>query len=263
MASASGVHFLGTAASVASAGRDHTALAFTNGRRSVVVDCGFNPFGKLLAAGLDPRRTTDLIVTHKHIDHCSALPSFLENLRLYGGRTAPLRVWALPETAAVLRHAIEVFAFELGAGQVATFHELSEQEDGPVFEDEDFAITTWPAEHSVPNVAVRCEFADSGGVVAYSSDTGPNQAITPFYKSTLALIHECTYLAKDAAEALAHRHCATIHAAHQADDAGVEQLYLVHLLPEVAAVPEQAAAEAAGHFGGQIFVPNDLDFLAL
>lgn len=256
----SGVLFLGTAASVASAGRDHTVLAFTNGDRSLLVDCGFNPFGKLLEAGLDPRRATDLIVTHKHIDHCSALPSFLENLRLYG-RPAPLRVWALPETLVVLKQAIAVFEFELDASTPVVFEALTDDEDALIFQDEDFALMSWPCEHSVPNLALRCEFQQSGGVVAYSSDTGPNQSINPFYKGSEVLINECTYLAKDAATAVARKHCTTIHAAHQADDAGVELLYLVHILPEVAAHADQATREAAGQFGGRVVMPSDMDFL--
>ncbi len=96
--------FLGTAAALPTARRTNSIIAITgeNGKGGLLIDCGGDTYGALLRAGLGPNDLDDLFITHAHIDHIGSLPSLIESYRL-GGRSKPLRIWALPEVMAVAR----------------------------------------------------------------------------------------------------------------------------------------------------------------
>lgn len=106
--------FLGTCAALPAAHRTNTTLAVQPDESSagLLIDCGGDVYGAMLRAGLGPDAIGDLLITHAHIDHIGSLPSLLESWRL-GGRTTPLRIWALPEVLDVAQKLIAAFDFEL------------------------------------------------------------------------------------------------------------------------------------------------------
>ena len=106
--------FLGTASALPTAARGNVALALLGdpSELGLLIDCGDGVYRALDRAEIGPDAIGDIFITHAHIDHIGGLPSLIESFRL-AGRRRPLRVYALPETMAVARALMDIFAFEL------------------------------------------------------------------------------------------------------------------------------------------------------
>ena len=106
--------FLGTSSALPTVDRTNTILAVTGQTpgRGLLIDCGGAVYTRLEQAHIAPDALADLFITHAHIDHIGSLPSLIESWRL-AGRTAPLRIIAIPEVLAVARALIATFSFEL------------------------------------------------------------------------------------------------------------------------------------------------------
>src|SRR5215475_8607090 len=74
--------FLGTAASVPSAERNHPGLLVRAGGHRVLVDCGEGTQRQLLRSGAGFRRLDRLLLTHAHFDHVLGIPGLFSTLRL-------------------------------------------------------------------------------------------------------------------------------------------------------------------------------------
>jgi len=118
-----------------------------------------------------------------------------------------------------------------------------------VFEDDDLRVTAAPVEHLVPNIGLRIENKRTGGVVAYSSDTAPCDAVVELARDADILIHE-------AAEPTPG-HSSAAQAGEVARRAGVRRLVLVHYRP----APHKYGRwieEATAAFGGPVELGQDL-----
>lgn len=249
------VIFLGTSSALPQRERANTALAVlpASGAGGLLVDCGGDIYRQLLAAGIGLDAIADLFITHAHIDHIGALPSLLESWRL-GGRTAPLRIVALPPVIEVVRKLIAAYDFELHLD-----HWTYEVSLVPAASGASLTLGGWPArivamDHSVPSAGVRLEL--SGGDLAYTSDTQPTPAIAGLAHGTKLLIAECTYPAGMEAAARTAKHLTAAEAGQVAAECGAERLALVHRGPWPS---DTLRDQAAAAFSGAILMPNDLD----
>jgi len=259
------LHFLGTASALPAADRTNTLLALlpdASGGSSapgLLIDAGGDVYGALRRAGIALDRLADLFITHAHIDHIGSLPSLLESFRL-GGRTAPLRVWALPEVLAVAEKLVSAFDFELTLDRWTydiSFHTVEDEAR--------IRLAGWEArvlrmDHSVPSVGLRLELP--GGPLAYTCDTQPTPAIVELGRGARTLITECTFLRAHVAAARATKHMTAYEAGQQATACGVETLALVHLGEgEPGWSVGAARAQARATFSGRVLIPDDLDTL--
>ncbi len=105
--------FLGTSAALPTAERTNALIAVIPDTQpaGLLIDCGGDVYSALQRARLGPDAIGDLLITHAHIDHIGSLPSLIESLRL-GGRTTPLRIYALPEVIEVARRIVQVFDYD-------------------------------------------------------------------------------------------------------------------------------------------------------
>lgn len=253
--------FLGTAAAYPTATRTNTSLAVLPtgeaAQSGLLIDCGGDVYRSLLRAGIATDTIGDLFITHAHIDHIGSLPSLLESLRL-GGRTAPLRIWALPEVLAVSHSLIAAYYFELTLDTWSYPVSFSAIEDGQPITLAGFPAQPVAMDHSVPSVGLRLELPS--GVTAYTCDTQPNPNIARLGRGAATLISEATFLRGQEANARSGRHSTAYEAGESAKDCSVERLVLVHLGPDA----ELARADAQGAWsGGQVIVPNDGDRLEI
>lgn len=252
------VIFLGTSAALPQRERANTALAVLpdSGAATaggLLIDCGGDIYRQLLAAGIGQDAIADLFITHAHIDHIGALPSLLESWRL-GGRTAPLRIVALPPVIEVARKLIAAFDFELELDHWSYEVSLDTVNSGGVLMLGNWHARVVAMDHSVPSAGVRLELP--GGALAYTCDTQPTPAIADLAGGAKLLIAECTYPAGMETAARAAKHLTATEGGRAAAECGAERLALVHLGPWQTDTLRDQAAEV---FSGPIAIPNDLD----
>jgi ribonuclease Z len=252
--------FLGTAAALPTARRTNSIIAVTGetDKGGLLIDCGGDTYGALLRAGLGPNDLGDLFITHAHIDHIGSLPSLIESYRL-GGRSKPLRIWALPEVMAVAHKLITAFDFELHLDNWTfdvSFHEV---EHGEKLTLGGYKARVLRMDHAVPSAGVRLE--PPRGPVAYTSDTQPNPALPKLGRGARLLIVESTFLRQHVEYARMTKHMTAYEAGQQATACGVESLALVHIGEGEGMAVDEARAEAATSFSGEVLIPADGDTL--
>jgi ribonuclease Z len=252
--------FLGTGAALPTADRGNTSLAVRGDdpHQWLQIDCGGDPYRSLLRAGLMPDDVCDLLITHAHIDHLGGLPSLIEGFRL-GGRTAPLRVLALPEVMRPARALLALYSYELTLDSWTFPISYDELEPGSDLTLAGIPARTDRMDHALPSVGVRLELP--GGAVCYSCDTQPNPRLPELGRGASLLITECTFLRGHEAAARHSRHLTAVEAGEQASAANARQLALVHLGVGDGWKVEEARTQAASAFSGPIIIPNDGDAL--
>jgi ribonuclease Z len=250
--------FFGTSGAIPSPARDNTALAFYSPDEVVLVDCSGSPYQKILKAGLDPMRVSSLIVTHRHVDHLYGLPSLAHNMGLAGRRTT-LHVHALAETMPFLRGFMDLFPLEEAMPFRIELHEVPPQEGYEILQAREFRIRSAPVVHGAPNIALRVEFdaPSEQGVVAYSSDTSPCPALIALARDADVLIHETTFLHREAARAKADGHTTGVQAGEVAAQAGVKRLILCHFAADLHDRLEEVRAEAMRAYLGPVDLPEE------
>lgn len=251
--------FLGTGAALPDANRTNTTIAVlpdSTTEPGLLIDCGGDVYGAMLRAHIAPDAIGDLLITHAHIDHIGSLPSLIESYRL-GGRTRPLRVWALPEVLSVAQRLIAVYDYEIKLNNWTYDISLS-----PVQHGQELTLGGVPAsilamDHSLPSIGVRLELP--GGAIAYTCDTQPTPNVAELARGARMLITECTFLHVHEQFARSSKHTTAFEAGQEAATSSVATLALVHI--GVGDAINAARAEAAQFFSGEVLIPNDGDTL--
>jgi ribonuclease Z len=240
---------LGTAAAVPDETHASTHLAVEGEHGFFLVDCGASPILPMRRAGLALERLCRLIITHFHPDHVGGLPLLLMDTWLLG-RADPLPVYGLSDAIERYNAMMDLFRRDEWPGFFTTpCHTIPEEVGALVFEDEDFRVTGAPVEHVVPTMGVRIESKHGGGVVAYSSDTSPCDAVVALARGADILIHE--------AAGATPGHSGAAQAGEVARRAGAGRLVLVHYRP----APHKYVRwieEATETFGGPVELGQDL-----
>jgi len=228
------LHLLGTGAALTDADRTTTMLALEHRGSVIVVDCGGDVVQRLLAASLDPDRIELLFLTHEHPDHVGGFPLFMEKIWL-AGRRRPIRV-AGPEAALdQARRCWATFRTDGWEGMPEIhWTPAAMQENAEVLRDGTWTVSSTPAEHGPPTLAVRIE-ARGAGTVAYSADTEPSERIVRLAREADILVHE--------AGGEHPGHTTVSAAARIGAEAGAGRLLLVHLPPGPTDDALQAARE--------------------
>ncbi|MBN2304775.1 MAG: MBL fold metallo-hydrolase [Anaerolineae bacterium] len=212
---------LGSAAAVSDAEHDHAQLLLQGDHGStVVIDCGSNPLVKLRHYGIDPDGWPDLILTHFHPDHVSAVPITMMQMWLLG-RQAPLRIYGLHHCMQRVEVMMAAFQWETWPGFFpVSFHRVPEHANIPVLDNDDFRIFSWPTKHFIPTIGLRIEVKASGQVIGYSCDTEPIPAIVDLARDVDLLVHE--------AAGAGFGHSSAAQAGEIASEAGAKRLALIH-----------------------------------
>ena len=253
------VAFLGTGNALPSIDRANTALALVADRDASVllVDCGGDPYRELLRVGLTAARISDIIITHAHIDHIGGLPSLIESFRI-AGRTAPLRIHAIPHAMGIIHDLMRVYAFELTLDQWPFTIEFNTLTLGTTIAAGAFNVKPMPTEHSVPSMGMRIVAAADaeGPIFAYTCDTVFTTKLHDIARDATLFIAEATYLRGHEDAARVVYHMTAQQAAQIATASNARALALVHLSLSHA---DEAASrrEARSAFRGNVIIPHD------
>ncbi len=133
--------FLGTAASIPTASRNHTSILLTYQGENILVDCGEGTQRQFRKAKLNPCKLTRMLITHWHGDHVLGVPGLLQTLAL-SGYNKTIYLYGPKGTKDFLNKITAIFAFvdKLNI-------EVKEVKDGKFFESEDFYLEAKPMTH--------------------------------------------------------------------------------------------------------------------
>ncbi len=141
------VTFLGTAASVPTAGRSTSATLISRGGVRWLVDCGEGAQRQLLRSGIGLIDLDAIFLTHLHADHYLGLPGLLKSYTLRE-REAPLGVFGPPgleQLLRTLRPLIGRLSFDL---------EIAEASAGLLLEESGSRVEAFPTAHSIPSIGI-------------------------------------------------------------------------------------------------------------
>jgi ribonuclease Z len=238
--------FLGTSAAVSSKNRDNTSLLIDD----VLIDCPGNVFGKMIKAGYNPLKLRTIIITHRHVDHAYGLPSLLEMLRL-SNKKERIKVFINEDFFLEMRQLLSTYGL---IREDFPLDLIPLRENHVLFEDS-LRIETFPVKHSVPNFGLK--FSTSSVCIVYTSDTEPCEEVVERAKGVDLLVHEAT--CAEIVTGKKEGHSCVEDAARIAKQAGVKNLCLVHLGPQLEEHLCELTRKAEEIFSGRVIVPEDLD----
>jgi ribonuclease BN (tRNA processing enzyme) len=177
---------------VPEADRGSSAYWLESGRLKVLLDCGPGALRAMARLGLPWHSITDLVLTHFHADHTGAIPGLMFSLTwglLPSRRQAPLTVHGPPGTV----HVFEALAAAFGPFMLEPGFEVRIQESeagGTSRLAPGIDLTTCGTPHTDESRAVRIDLA--GAKIGYTGDTGPSDALPPFFRDCDLLVSECS-----------------------------------------------------------------------
>lgn len=169
--------------------RNPAGHAVRAGDALVLLDFGFGNMRQLARAGLAAEEVTDLLLTHRHPDHCGDLPALL--FALHAGlkpKTGRLRVWGpvgTQEFVAGLCRAWKPFLDPRGCSL-----EVRELADGGEVQGLGWVAEAKSVPHTTPALAYRVSRGSAS--LVYSGDMEPDPSFARFAAACDLLLIECT-----------------------------------------------------------------------
>lgn len=239
---------LGTSAALPYNTREHTYLLLEGEARAFLIDCAGSPLQRLFQVSVAREKLEGLIVTHHHPDHIYGVPALLLGLWL-SGRKTPFHIYGPEGSVRTLQALVGLMEWDGWPEWLPiVYHEVAAQENALVLDAPEFRITTSPVDHLMMTaLAVRVEAKRTGGVVVYSSDTGPCEALVRLARGADLLIHEATGPEKG--------HSSASQAGIVARQAQAKRLVLVHY-PRAEDIPLMIR-QAGQEFAGPVEVAED------
>lgn len=138
------ITMLGTSAMVPTKERNHAGVFLEYKAEGILIDCGEGIQRQFKIAGIPLTKTTRLLLTHWHGDHCFGVPGVIQSLGAmdYSGT---LHIYGPPKTKYHLARLFEAFDFD---SQINI--EVHETDGGIIHNDDDFYIEALPLQHKVP-----------------------------------------------------------------------------------------------------------------
>ena len=225
------LHVLGMNGPYPAAGGACSGYLAENGGTMIQLDLGCGSLPALTAI-IAPEMLTALVFSHWHHDHCSdALPLLYRMADAVRDGCQPLEVWGPEDPSSPVRQA-------LAASPLFRLHTLA---PGARVTLGGAELQAWPARHPVPAVMLRLTM--DGKTLCYTGDTNTADGLADFAGGADLLLADGLF--PDSLWTEDKPHLSARLAAELAAAAGVRQLVITHLHPDIpAAVLLQEAREA-------------------
>lgn len=282
------VAFLGTGGPLPNADRCGAGQVIIADGTHVMVDCGWGSARRLLPSGVQPRNVGTAIFTHMHSDHITDVPDFLF-LRWVTGATIPLHVYGPEGTQGMIDGFLAALRRDIGF-RIA-HHGEKLHPDGIKVEVTEIPATPAPRQFAeigslrlesfevnhfpvAPALGFRASY--DGRSVVFSGDTtmcdslleasrGADMLVCealnlPMLQRTIDGLKQAAPLQAGNLEDVPSYHISTPEVAMLAEDAGVGELVLTHLLPSIKHDEAMTQAFVAGMsdlYSGNITVAHD------
>lgn len=286
--------FLGTAGGpLLRADRSEPATLLIVDGRAYLIDCGIGTMRRMIEAGIASENIRTLFLTHLHADHDLGLADVMGNDFLAARSGQTIDIYGPPQTKELVDAAFHyitlgftAFAAE-GIGNGASrrpfvAHEI--QHDGLVYQDDKIRVTAaenthyalMPAQYRQQMKSYRIETPH--GVVVFTGDTGPSDAVTRLASGADVLVSEVQDLnaimklvnrmaeqnhwpPERAAGLLRHmrqEHIEEEEVGNMATKARVKSVVLYHYNPP-SANPAAYVSAVKNSFAGPVFASADLN----
>lgn len=275
--------------------------------REYLIDCGIGTIERMLQAGVRSDEVRTIFLTHLHSDHDLGLADVLANDIFnmgFAGAHHPIDIYGPQQTKELVDAAFHYIAVSLrpfiSDGMPAAYavvngqpvspfatHEIGR--DGTVFTDDKIRVAAvenshyamMPAKDRQRLKSYSYRLESPHGVVVFTGDTGPSDAVTRLAKGADVLVAEAS--SRDSADADRFVNVAAVRnhwspqratrfrehfkAEHlDADTVGriaaaahVKAVVLYHYDPNDKADQAAYVAAVKEHFVGPVFAPDDLD----
>ena len=238
----------------------------------LLFDCGRGVLMRAAAAGSGAGAFRSLFLTHLHSDHITDLNDIYTMRWAMSFQPNPLPVYGPVGTAALLQATEAMLEPDIGYRlahhddlQWRPSAEVTEVDQGPIFEDGTVRVTAAPTDHAPvrPTVGYRIDDGDRSVVIA--GDTVPCAGLDGLCRDADILVH--TVVRRDLIEQFGlprlsdvlDYHSSVPDAAQTASRNGVGTLVLTHLVPAPAPGTEQEwLDQAESHFDGKVILATDL-----
>ena len=263
------VTFLGTSSAVHSKDRNHPSIALKAFGDVFLFDCGEGTQRQLLFTNVSPMKISKVFITHFHGDHILGLPGLLQSMSLNGRESkltvyGPRGLNKLKDAIYSLGYcAIEypVEFIEIDTGIIEETDEYViraqsvrhnvpslaysiEEKKKPRFLREkaiELGVPVGPAFgklHNGEEIEINGRIIKpeqvlgpprKGIKITYSGDTRPCEEIIMFAKDSTLLIHESTFIQKEAQNAEEYGHSTSKDAAFVARESNSKKLIITHI----------------------------------
>ena len=263
------VTFLGTSSAVHSKDRNHPSIALKAFGDVFLFDCGEGTQRQLLFTNVSPMKISKVFITHFHGDHILGLPGLLQSMSLNGRESkltvyGPRGLNKLKDAVYSLGYcAIEypVEFIEIDTGIIEETDEYViraqsvrhnvpslaysiEEKKKPRFLREkaiELGVPVGPAfgklhngeEIEIDGRIIKPEQVlgppRKGIKITYSGDTRPCEEMIMFAKDSTLLIHESTFIQKEAQNAEEYGHSTAQDAAFVARESNSKKLIITHI----------------------------------
>ena len=278
--------------------------------RPYLIDCGIGTIRRLVEAGIPSETIGTIFLTHLHPDHDLGIVDVMANDYFHldlASDTRKINIYGPPQTSELVDAAIryisipfEVFAaekpgFQLGRpnhGMTSPFVAHEVDSEGVIYHDDKIQITAAENSHyALMPAQFRAHFKSYAyriqtphGVVVFSGDTGPSDAVVKLATGADVLVAEVEEGLDDLRTFIDHmavqNHWSPARkqefAAHMekehltvdtlgelASKAQVESLLFYHYNPQDKAEQQARVAAVKRYFHGPVLAPLDLDRFCL
>ena len=263
------VTFLGTASAVHSKERNHPSIAIKAFGDVFLFDCGEGTQKQLLFTNVSPMKVSKIFITHFHGDHILGLPGLLQSMSLNGRERkltvyGPRGLNKLKDVIYNFGYSsieYEIEFIEIDSGVIEETKEYVircqsvkhnvpalaysiEEKKKPRFLREkavELGVPVGPAfgklhngqEVEIDGKIIKPEQVlgppRKGIKITYSGDTQPCEEMIMFARDSTLLIHESTFIQKEAQNAMDYGHSTSQDAAYVARESNSKELILTHI----------------------------------
>ena len=270
--------------------------------RPYLIDCGIGTMRRMLRAGVKSEQVRTIFFTHLHADHDLGLADVMANdffRQSVAGRREPINIYGPPQTKELVEAAFhfitvgfrpfERFPPRANGSYQSPFVTHEFDRDGVIFQDDKIRVTAvenshyalMPPQRRGQFKSFSYRIATPQGVIVFTGDTGPSQAVERLARGADVLVAEANsrdpqdvervtasmaarnhWSSKQTKAFRAHfevEHLDTHEIGRLAAKAGVKAVLLYHYVPENKADQAAYVTGVRSSFSGPVFAPDDLD----
>ena len=249
----------------------NTCFVITDGKRRFLVDGGGGNtlLVQLKRAGIDWRDIREIFVTHKHIDHVVGIVWLIRLIcqnMAKGTYEGEATIYGHDEVLSIVRSIAEMLLQPKQTRFIGERLHLVAVEDGETREVIGHDVTFFDIRSTKAKQFGFTMDLGGGEKLTCCGDEPYNECERAYAEGSTWLLHEafCLHSQADIFSPYEKHHSTVKDACELADKLGVENLVLYHTEDRnIARRQELYAAEGAAYYHGNLYIPEDLDTLAL